>query len=187
MSSLSPCFSVGSLVRCKTCFGDNIKGEVLAFDLGIKMLILKCPASKGFGDQQRIFNRTIVNLSLCRDIEIVQEMIPKEIMLPPEPLNLHWIQERLSRAMASRAAICRSYHPKATPLAQALFRKMVQHFGEGRVNWIERRDSVAVKVMRQVVIGAPYQVENIFCTSSPTPQLLLGIRQIVQSLHHHKK
>ncbi|KAH8345676.1 hypothetical protein KR067_000961 [Drosophila pandora] len=187
MSSLSPCFSVGSLVRCKTCFGDNISGEVVAFDLGIKMLILKCPASKGGGDEQRIFNQTIVNLSLCKDIEIVNELMSKEKVTLPEPLNLHLIQERMRLAMENRSILCRSYHPKATPLAQALFRKMAKQFGDARVIWVDRNDNAAIQVMRQVTIAAPYRAENISCSSKPVPKLVLWIRQIVDGLHNNKK
>jgi len=50
--------------------------------------MMKCPSSKGGGDEQTICNLTIVNLSLCVDIEIVKEMLPLENVLPPEPINI---------------------------------------------------------------------------------------------------
>jgi len=111
MSSLAPCFTVGSIVRCKTCFGDNISGEVklniiyyfydyvmlsisqvVAFDLGVKMLIMKCPSSNGGGDEQTTCNVTIVNLSLCMDIEIVKEAIPPAEVQQPEPIDLPMVE-----------------------------------------------------------------------------------------------
>jgi len=52
------------------------------------MLMMKCPSSKGGGDEQTICNLTIVNLSLCVDIEIVKEMLPLENVQPPEPINI---------------------------------------------------------------------------------------------------
>lgn len=89
--------------------------------------------------------------------------------------------------MANRSVLCRSYHPKATPLAQALFRKMAKHFGDARVNWVDRNDNAVIQVMRQVTIGAPYRSENISCSSKPVPKLVQWIRQIVDSLHNNNK
>lgn len=40
MAGVSECFSIGSIVACKTCFSKEIEGEVLAFDPQTKMLIL---------------------------------------------------------------------------------------------------------------------------------------------------
>lgn len=33
-------FSVGTIVSCKTCFGDDFEGEVTAFDYQTKILFL---------------------------------------------------------------------------------------------------------------------------------------------------
>ncbi|KAH8378587.1 hypothetical protein KR009_000073 [Drosophila setifemur] len=182
MSSLAPCFTEGSIVRCKTCFGDTISGEVVAFDLGVKMLMLKCPASKGGGDEQNICNLTIVNLSLCMDIEIVMELLPKVEVSPPESINLQLIQERLRRATENRDLISKSYNANASPLAQSLFRVMVKHFGDSRVIWTEQGDNPPIQVMQQVTIGAPYAMENISCGGN-VPKLLFYIQQIVESFH----
>ncbi|XP_063219939.1 protein LSM12 isoform X2 [Bacillus rossius redtenbacheri] len=40
MAAVNECFSLGSTVACKTCFKQEIEGEVLAFDPQTKMLIL---------------------------------------------------------------------------------------------------------------------------------------------------
>lgn len=40
MSGVTDCFSIGSIVACTTCYNQNIEGEVLAFDLQTKILIL---------------------------------------------------------------------------------------------------------------------------------------------------
>lgn len=40
MAAVGDCFSIGSIVVCKTCFDQTVEGEVLAFDQQTKMLIL---------------------------------------------------------------------------------------------------------------------------------------------------
>lgn len=40
MAGASDYFSIGSTVACKTCYNQDIEGEVLAFDPQTKMLIL---------------------------------------------------------------------------------------------------------------------------------------------------
>lgn len=37
---MGDCFTIGSIVICKTCYNQDIEGEVLAFDQHSKMLIL---------------------------------------------------------------------------------------------------------------------------------------------------
>ncbi|KAH8305238.1 hypothetical protein KR018_006188 [Drosophila ironensis] len=183
MSSLAPCFSVGSVVRCTTCFGDNVAGEVVAFDLASKMLMLKCPTNGGAGDEQILCNLTIVNLSLCMDIEIVKEMIRQEQVKPPEPVNLMMIQERLNFAMQNRSVFCRSFNPNATPLGQALFRELAKFFGDDKVKWNDRSNYASIQVMRQATISSPYWLDNISHSSAARPKLLQWIRQIIKYLH----
>ena len=40
MAGVNECFSIGSIVACRTCYNKDIEGEVLAFDPQTKMLIL---------------------------------------------------------------------------------------------------------------------------------------------------
>ncbi|XP_037722674.1 protein Hezron [Drosophila subpulchrella] len=183
MSSLAPCFTVGSIVRCKTCFGDNILGEVVSFDLAVKMLMMKCPSSKGGGDEQTICNLTIVNLSLCVDIEIVKEMLPLENVQPPEPINIQKLQERYLRAIEHRTIFCRSYHPHASPFGQALYRFMVKHFGNAAVKWYSQGDNVAIVILNQVIIEPPYAVGNIRCQGWE-PKLAIYVQRIVADFHN---
>lgn len=40
MAGVSDCFTIGSIVSCKTCHSKDVEGEVMAFDPQSKMLIL---------------------------------------------------------------------------------------------------------------------------------------------------
>jgi hypothetical protein len=53
MAGVNECFSIGSIVACKTCYNKEIEGEVLAFDPQTKMLILSILLN---------FRRTMCNL-----------------------------------------------------------------------------------------------------------------------------
>ncbi|XP_016997866.2 LSM12 homolog B [Drosophila takahashii] len=183
MSSLAPCFTVGSIVCCKTCFGDSILGEVISFDLGVKMLMMKCPSSKGGGDQQIFYNLTIINLALCIDIEIIKEKLPLEHIQPPEPINIKVLQERFLRAIEHRSISCRSYHPQASPFGQALFRLMVKLFGDPAVKWQTQGDTVGITILHQLIIEPPYGVKNIRL-GVWNPKLALYVQRIVQDFHN---
>ncbi|KAH8361579.1 hypothetical protein KR084_008769 [Drosophila pseudotakahashii] len=183
MSSLVPCFTVGSVVRCKTCFGDSILGEVISFDLGVKMLMMKCPSSKGGGDEQTFCNLTIINLALCIDIEIIKEMLPLEIIQPPEPINIKVLQERFLRAIEHRSISRRSYHPQASPFGQALFRLMDKLFGDAAVKWHTQGDAAGINILHQLIIEPPYAVENIR-PKVWNPKLTLYVQRIVRDFHN---
>ncbi|KAH8242481.1 hypothetical protein KR032_007726, partial [Drosophila birchii] len=184
--SLIPCFTLGSIVRCKTCFNEIFSGEVMAFDLGVKMLMLRCPASKGGGDAQTKSKLTIVNLAMCLDIEIVKEVLLPldDVRVSPERLDLQMLQERLRHATDQRSAYCRSYHLNASPFGQALYRLLVKQFGNKLVTWQEHGDNVAIEVMHEVTIKPPYAVENV---EGKTKKSLMYVRSVVESFHNKQQ
>ncbi|KAH8375541.1 hypothetical protein KR200_001351, partial [Drosophila serrata] len=202
--SMIPCFTLGSIVRCKTCFNEIFSGEVLAFDLGVKMLMMRCPASKGGGDEQTRSKLIIVNLSMCRDIEIVKEvLLPlNDVPATPERLDLqmvcflydNWkkvlkcfplqLQERLRHATDQRSAYCRSYHLNVSPFGQALYRMLVKQFGNNLVMWQEQGDKVAIRVIHDVIIKPPYAVEDVEGT---TKKSLMYVRSVVESFHNKQE
>ncbi|XP_020816892.1 protein LSM12 homolog B [Drosophila serrata] len=184
--SMIPCFTLGSIVRCKTCFNEIFSGEVLAFDLGVKMLMMRCPASKGGGDEQTRSKLIIVNLSMCRDIEIVKEvLLPlNDVPATPERLDLQMLQERLRHATDQRSAYCRSYHLNVSPFGQALYRMLVKQFGNNLVMWQEQGDKVAIRVIHDVIIKPPYAVEDVEGT---TKKSLMYVRSVVESFHNKQE
>lgn len=40
MAESIDCFNIGSIVNCKTCFNDELQGEVLAYDSEINTILL---------------------------------------------------------------------------------------------------------------------------------------------------
>lgn len=94
---VSDCFTIGSIVAIKTCYDEDIEGEVLAFDPQTKMLILKCPSSSG--DPKR-HDVNIVNLSLVSDVQIKKEVTA--VPDPPATLNLNRLNTRVRNSIENK-------------------------------------------------------------------------------------
>lgn len=94
---VSDCFTIGSIVATRTCYNEDIEGEVLAFDPQTKMLILKCPSSSGNPKRHDV---NIVNLSLVSDVQIKKEVtvVPE----PPRSINLHRLNTRVRNAIENK-------------------------------------------------------------------------------------
>ncbi|KAJ0169436.1 hypothetical protein K1T71_015023 [Dendrolimus kikuchii] len=94
---VSDCFTIGSVVSTRTCYNENIEGEVLAFDPQTKMLILKCPSSSGNPKRHDV---NIVNLSLVSDVQIKKEV--SAMPEPPASLNLHRLNTRVRNSIETK-------------------------------------------------------------------------------------
>ena len=66
-------FTPGQQVQCKTRFDDIFKGEVVAFDLSNKILILKSPSTTVFAKNHELH---CLNLDNVSDVQILEE--PRE-------------------------------------------------------------------------------------------------------------
>lgn len=102
---VSDCFTIGSIVATRTCYDEDIEGEVLAFDPQTKMLILKCPSSSG--DPKR-HDVNIVNLSLVSDVQIKKEVtaVPE----PPATLNLNRLNTRVRNSIENKRRLVSTLH-----------------------------------------------------------------------------
>ncbi|XP_030386103.1 protein LSM12 homolog B [Scaptodrosophila lebanonensis] len=161
-NAMMPCFNVGSIVRCISCFDDVITGEVTAFDHSVKMLMLKCPRTgldntTAVGDQQKLCHMSIVNLSLCKEVEILEEAKPPASPETPARLNLSLLQQRLSHNLEQRRLFLKSCNPQASAVGQALYRYLSKHFSNKDLNWL----GADIQVLQQVIIGSPYNASNI--------------------------
>lgn len=93
----SDCFTIGSIVATKTCYNEDIEGEVLAFDPQTKMLILKSPSSSGNPKRHDV---NIVNLSLVSDVQIKKEVT--SVPDPPQSLNLNRLTTRVRNSIENK-------------------------------------------------------------------------------------
>lgn len=102
---VSDCFTIGSIVATRTCYDEDIEGEVLAFDPQTKMLILKCASSSGNPKRHDV---NIVNLSLVSDVQIKKEVTA--VPDPPASLNLHRLNTRVRNSIENKRRLVSTLH-----------------------------------------------------------------------------
>ncbi|TRY92134.1 hypothetical protein DNTS_031450 [Danionella cerebrum] len=68
-------FNVGSRVSCLTCLGQQLHGEVVAFDYPSKMLTLKCASSSGKANLSDVI---LVNLAYVSEVLVNRARAEKE-------------------------------------------------------------------------------------------------------------
>ncbi|KAL3250132.1 hypothetical protein MRX96_055730 [Rhipicephalus microplus] len=150
------CFSLGSVVCCKTCYDQVIEGEVLAFDQQTKALMLKCASSSG---KANVSDIRMVNLNFVSELTVKKEAGSSQLT-PPQPLNT---EKRLA------AAISAGVSHDGIRLFLAI-RKTIDD-----VTWQGKN----IIVMNQVTIVPPYRPEN--CKGkSDSDASVLHVRKIVE-------
>lgn len=151
MAAVSDCFSLGSTVWCRTCYHQEIEGEVLAFDPQTKILILKCQSSSAINSFNDVH---FINLSMVSELQV-----KKEVNSPPEvppSLNLHRLNTRIRNQVDEKRRLLTSMSANVTPEGQRLFIAIAKTIKE--VRWI---NSDIVVWDQAVVISPPYQLEDI--------------------------
>ncbi|XP_013193846.1 protein LSM12-like [Amyelois transitella] len=147
---VSDCFTIGSIVATRTCYNEEIEGEVLAFDPQTKMLILKCPSSSGNPKRHDV---NIVNLSLVSDVQIKKEVttVPE----PPQSLNLHRLNTRVRNSIENKKRLVTALAACLDPEGQKLFLAITRVIDD--VTWVGQN----IRVYNEVTITPPYKVENV--------------------------
>ncbi|XP_059047303.1 LSM12 homolog A [Achroia grisella] len=147
---VSDCFTIGSIVSTKTCYNEEIEGEVLAFDPQSKMLILKCASSSGNPKRNDV---NIVNLSLVSDVQIKKEVTG----LPdaPQSLNLHRLNTRVRNSIENKKRLVTALSACLDPEGQRLFLAISRVIDD--VVWVGQN----IRVYNEVTIVPPYKVENV--------------------------
>lgn len=160
-------FTIGSTVWCRTCYNQEIEGEVLAFDPQSKMLSLKCPSSSGITQLNDVH---FINLSLVSELNVKKEVTT----LPEIPLslNLQKINQRIKLQVDAKRKLLTTMSSSVTPEGQRLFLAIAKTIKE--VRW---RDNDIV-VFDDVVISPPYQLDNM--KGSASSKEYTYIRKLVE-------
>ena len=155
---VSDCFTIGSIVATRTCYNENIQGEVLAFDPQTKMLILKCPSSSGNPKRHDV---NIVNLSLVSDVQIKKEVttVPEQ----PQTLNLHRLNTRVRNSIENKRRLVSALSACLDPEGQRLFLAIARVIDD--VSWAGQN----IRVYNEVIITPPYKVDNVIGEKDSKP------------------
>ncbi|XP_072029118.1 protein LSM12 homolog A-like [Amphiura filiformis] len=155
---------VGNVLVCVTCFGERIEGEVMSFD-GNSMIALK---KKPAGDQRRgIYDVTLVNLSLCNDVQIVHESTTPPPELPT--LNTRKIEKRVSDSVAEKKMAIRLQKEGISPAVQLLFRTINKTLS---CKWQGKN----IIVLDDVVVKPPYTTDTLQGSDDAVAQ----VRKIIE-------
>ncbi|KAF2880553.1 hypothetical protein ILUMI_25624 [Ignelater luminosus] len=151
MAAVSDCFSLGSTVWCRTCYNQEIEGEVLAFDPQTKILILKCPPSSGI---LTLHDVHFINLSLVSELQVKKEV--SSVPEVPQSLNLQRLNTRIRNQVDEKRRLLTAMSANVSPEGQRLFIAIAKTIKE--VRW---RNSDIVVWDHQVIISPPYQLDDI--------------------------
>ncbi|XP_023237767.1 LOW QUALITY PROTEIN: protein LSM12-like [Centruroides vittatus] len=160
-------FTVGSIVRCKTCHQQTVEGEVVAFDYQTKMLILKCPSSNGKANNNDIH---MINLDFVEDVEVKKEISSTPPAL--QSLNLDKLNSRAKQNIKERQCLVTAISSGVSQEGMKLFVAITKTISE--VSWQGKN----IVVMNQVTITPPYRPEN--CKGKTEGEALNHVRKIVE-------
>ncbi|KAK9892386.1 hypothetical protein WA026_019838 [Henosepilachna vigintioctopunctata] len=168
MAVVSDCFSLGSIVWCRTCNDSEIEGEVLAFDANTKILILKCSSSSG---DAKLHDVQFINLSLVSELQVKKEVTaPPEV---PQSLNIEKLNTRVKNQVEEKKRLLQAKSTNASSEGQSVFIAISKTIDE--VRW---RNSEIVVWNHEVIISPPYQLENI--RGDPNDKGYGYIRRVVE-------
>jgi len=142
-------FSIGMIVSCTTCHGQNIEGEVVAFDYSSKMLAIKSTSSSGKPGTADV---RMLNMNYVSDVSVV-----KEASEPPQTLaslNMPKLMSRVRTSVDEKRRQVNYIGIGVTPEAQKLFNTITKTISE--VRW----DKQNIIIMNEVTITPPYTVED---------------------------
>ncbi|XP_064456828.1 protein LSM12 homolog A-like [Ornithodoros turicata] len=144
------CFSLGSVVSCKTCYNQVIEGEVLAFDQHTKTVMLKCSSSSG---KANVSNVRMVNLSFVSELSVKKEAGLHQPP-PPQPLNIEKLNLRAKQNIEERHRLAEAVAAGVSSDGIHLFLAIRKTIDD--VSWQGKN----IIVMNQVTISPPYRPEN---------------------------
>lgn len=144
-------FEPGQQVRCKTRFEDSFEGEVVAFDLNSKILVLKSPTTSGNSANHDLH---ILVLDSVSDVEILEEP-HGESTNDMSSIDMKHIKARQISANSERMrlveAVSNGVSQDGISLYTTLSKKYVRPTD---ITW---KDKVKIVVLNSVVISPPYK------------------------------
>lgn len=163
MSDLdSYAFEPGQKVQCRTRFDDVYKGEVVAFDLSSKILILKSPSSSGIASNHDLHFLVLDSVS---DVQILEE--PKSECLNDQLPNIEMkqITAKQSAALAERYSLVQAVGNGVSQEGLQLYTMLCKTYDRSNITW---KDNVKIVVLNSVAIEPPYKEANCQPLSSKT-------------------
>lgn len=152
MSDLdSYAFEPGQQVQCKTRFDDVYKGQVIAFDLPSRILILKSSPTSGVQGNHDLHFLVLDSIS---DVQILEE--PRGDCAKDQLPNIEmkYVESKMKQAHAERLRLLEAVGNGCSQEGIQLYTELSKKYD--RASDIEWKDKVKIVVMNTVVINPPY-------------------------------
>eukprot|EP00095_Tigriopus_kingsejongensis_P010164 maker-scaffold202_size261857-snap-gene-0.17 protein:Tk10164 transcript:maker-scaffold202_size261857-snap-gene-0.17-mRNA-1 annotation:"protein lsm12 homolog" len=162
-------FNPGARVKCTTCFQDEFEGEVMAFDLNSRMLVLKMAASHRPSSHHDV---QMLNLKFMKDVQVLSEGPEPTTPVDPPTLNVQRLKTRISQNLERKARQIKAFKAGVPKEGQRLFQTISKTIDE--IEW----NGGSIVVMNKVTIAPPYKTENIKGASDS--KAVLHITKIVE-------
>uniref|UniRef100_A0A6G1SHG4 Protein LSM12 n=1 Tax=Aceria tosichella TaxID=561515 RepID=A0A6G1SHG4_9ACAR len=144
-------FEPGQQVQCKTRFDDVYKGQVIAFDMPSRILILKSSPSSGVQGNHDLHFLVLDSIS---DVQILEE--PRgdcaKDQLPS--IEMKYVESKMKQAKAERLRLLEAVGNGCSQEGIQLYTELSKKYD--RASDIEWKDKVKIVVMNTVVINPPY-------------------------------
>jgi hypothetical protein len=144
-------FEPGQQVQCKTRFDDVYKGQVIAFDLPSRILILKSAPSSGLPNNHDLHFLVLDSIS---ELQILEE--PRgdcaKVQLPN--IEMKYVESKMKQAHAERLRLLEAVGNGCSQEGILLYTELSKKYD--RASDIEWKDKVKIVVMNTVVINPPY-------------------------------
>ena len=157
-------FQPGQQVLCKTRFDDEFKGEVVAFDLSSRILILKSPSTSGVATNHDIH---ILVLDSVSDVQIIAEPGADAVSDQLRNIDTSHITAKKSASLSERMRLIDAVGNGVSREGIELFTALTKKYD--RASDLVWKDKVKIVVMNSVVINPPYTEADCQSLSPKTP------------------
>lgn len=168
-------FEPGQQVQCRTRFDQDFKGEVMAFDLNSKILILKSPASSGNPANHDL---NFLVLDSVSNVEILEEP-ERECNNDLPNLDTRSIKARQTQALDERMRLVEAVGNGVSQEGISLYTALAKKYDRPTdVIW---KDKNKIVVMNSVIISPPYKEAD--CTALTNKTHNHAVNYVKQNVH----
>lgn len=162
MSDLdSYAFEPGQQVQCETRFDDVFKGEVVAFDLSSKILILKSPSSSGTVNNHDLHFLVLDHVK--NDSVKILEEPQTECANDLPSIDMKYVKGKQAAALNERRRLVDAVGNGVSQDGISLYTAISKKYD--RASDLTWKDKVKIVVMNSVVINPPYKESDCESTS----------------------
>lgn len=157
-------FEPGQQVQCKTRFDDLFKGQVIAFDLPSRILILKSAPTSGLQNNHDLHFLVLDSIS---DVQILEE--PHDCAKDQLPsIEMKYVESKIKLAHAERMRMLEAVSNGCSQEGIELYTELSKKYD--RASDIVWKDKVKIVVMNTVVINPPYLEADCQPLTNKTPK-----------------